>query len=133
MLPGQFVADKTLRTQVLVGGRIQIHLAHGGIAETFTDGGFQLTICNRSEDKSCLWNPLTACYRVIIPSDACINGEPSGEVVTNVGINGSFIILGQTGEFIGGIHHVTRFSIGIPGMSVYALVIGSQGHISALP
>ena len=76
VFPRQFVVHQTFRFQVLVRGRVEIHLPHGRIAEPLAHHRFQLATVHRTDDDTPLRNPLRTRDAMVVDTDACINRQP---------------------------------------------------------
>ena len=131
--PRQFITDEPLGAQVLVGGWIQVHLAHGGIAEALAHARLQLTGSHRPHHQSALRYPLAACHGVIVPAHACVKREPTGHILPHIGIYSPLVVLGLARLLIGGIQYLARSTACVPCVTVDALVVGTQCEAAASP
>ena len=108
VFPRQFVVHQTFRFQVLVRGRVEIHLPHGRIAEPLAHHCFQLTVVHRTDDDAPLWNPLRPRDAMVVDTDARINRQPRGEVLPELHIARYLVAIRLAALFVGRVQCLTR-------------------------
>ena len=134
MTPRQLVVPETLWLQLFVGRLIQIHLLGISTTETFAGHRLQLACSDRTDNDTCLWNPLITSHRVVVVAQTSINSQPVCQVLTKINITCDIISMRMTTlhqTLLGG-NLFTRLTIGIVGTSIDMLIIHANGSTVAL-
>ena len=133
MAPRELVTHKTFGFEVGVRRRIEVHLAHCGIAETLADHSLDFTRFQRTNHDTALWNPFAACDSMVVITDACIDSKPREDILSQIDIDSIFVIMNVCALLILCLKHFARLATGIIGTSVDVLVIGSDSEATACP
>ena len=133
MAPREFVTHQAFGFEVGVRRRIKVHLTHCGLAETFADHRLDFAGFHRTNHNASLRNPFTACDGVVVITDACIDGKPREDILSQIDIDSIFVVVNMRALLILCFKHFARLAAGIIGTSVDVLVIGSDSEATACP
>ena len=123
LFPGKLIIPQAFRSQFLVGGGIEIHLAHRRIAEALARHQFHFSVLRRPENKTHLGNPFRAGHVMMVETEACVDSHPRSNVLTVVHVTRYLVPVTLAALFVGRIENAARFLRGIISTAVDVLVV----------